>query len=437
MRGREIALALLIIALGVLVTYEKSGRLDGWFEGPDGSWLGRDEYVYEEARDIDGPLPAEIQVINAHGRIEVTGTADSGPIRVVFRKHVYARNKTEADRVAAALRMTAAPSGPRLILETNRSEFERKRFSTAFLLAVPAGTAVVLKNSHGLVRAEAVASAEISNPNGDVVVRDLAGPLVLSSSYESVDVAGVGGNARIDAPHSRVVLKKIKGGLIVSHSYGKIDLEEIDGPVSIEGTHSKITARGLASAAGISTTYEAVRVEDAGAVTVRARHSDIFAKNIGGTLDVTNTYGRVRLENVEGELKIDGRNVAVEGRGVRSSDVFVKTTYENVFLAGVPGKVTVSLSHGRLNLEPEASLTGPVDVQGDYTDVRLLWPAGFRAPFQARIRDGRMIWNLPDPLDSEKSNGVTEVRAFSGAAGNPGVTIETAHGDVQVDAAGR
>ena len=437
MRAREVFLALLIVVAGVLLTYEKSGRLDGWFEGWDGPWFGgSDEFVYEETREISVPISSEVQVINAHGRIEVSGAA-TGKATVVFKERIFARNKEDADRIAAALRMIVTSSGSRLTLSTNRDEFDRKNFSVSFKIAVPAGTAVRLKNSYGLVRTEGTGPAEIANPHGAVVVRGIAGPLTLTSSYEEIDVDGVRGNAHIGAPHSRVALKNIEGSLTLDHSYGAVDLERIGGKTIVNGSHSEVAARGLSAEAEISTTYETIRVEDAGPVRIRARHCDIEAKNIGGLFDAANTYGRVRVEDLSGDLKIDGRNIAVEGLGVRSPDVAVRTTYENVSLSGCVGKISVFLSHGRLNLEPDPALSGPVDVQGDYADIRLLWPVGFRAPFEARIRDGRIIWNLPEGPDSKKSNGLTEIRAFSLETGRPAIKIDTAHGDVTVDPAGR
>ena len=437
MRAREVFLALLIIVAGVLLTYEKSGRLDGWFEGWDGPLFGDfDEFVYEETREIAGPLPPELQVINAHGQIEVSGAA-TDKATVVFKKRIFARNKEDADRIAAALRMSVTPSGSRLILSTNRDEFKRKNFSSFFKIVVPAGTSVLLKNSYGLVRAQGTGATEIANPHGEVFVRGITGSLALTSSYEGIDVEGVRGDAQISAPHSRVAVKNVEGGLILDHSYGAIDLDRIGGKTVVNGSHSEVTARSLPAEAEISTTYETIRVADAGSVRIRARHCDVKAKNIGGWFDVTNTYGRVRVENLGGGLKIDAQNVAVEGLDLRSPDIEIRTTYENITLSGFSGKTTVFLTHGRLNLEPDPALSGPVDVQGNYLDVRILWPEGFRTPFEARARDGRIVWNLPETPDSQKSNGITELTVFSEETGKPAIKIDTAHGDVQVDPAGR
>jgi len=437
MRARDVFLALLLIAAGVFLTYEKSGRFDRWFDGWEGLRIGYfEDFTYEETPDISGPQLKEIQVLNSHGDIEVVAAA-TDRATVVFRKRVSARNKAEADRIAADLRMTLTRTGDRLTIGTNRESFRHRNFSTDFKIVVPAGTAVVLKNSYGLVRVEGTGTTDIADPHGEVVVRGISGPLTLASSYEKIDVDGVRDKVKIEAPHADVEVKNLEGGLELDHSYGDIILRHIGGKTIVRASHSGVSARKLGAESEIETTYEKINIADAGAVKIRARHCDIEAENISGTFDVTDDYGLVRIASLGGDLKIDGRNVEVEGRELKSSDLFVKTGYRDVVLAGFAGKTSIVLEHGKLTLEPDSSLSGAVDVQGTYVDVRMIWPAGFRAPLIVQTRDGRIGWNLPERPDSETSDGISETRAFTGETGKPGIKVFTTHGDVQIDAAGR
>ncbi|MHB8054101.1 MAG: DUF4097 family beta strand repeat-containing protein [Candidatus Aminicenantales bacterium] len=437
MRARDVFLALLIIGAGVFLTYEKSGRFDEWFDGWDGLRFGfYDEFTYEETPLIPGPLPAEIRVLNAHGNIEISGAA-TDRATVVFKKRISARNKAEADRIAADLRMTVERAGDRLILGTNRDSFRRRHFSTDFKIVVPPGTAAILNNSYGLVRVEGTGKTDIGNPHGEIFVRGISGPLVLISSYEAIDVDGVRGDVRIEAPHGEVEVKNLDGGLELDHSYGHIALDRIGGKTIVRASHSGVSARALGADSEIETTYDTIKITEARAVKIRARHCDVEAKAVSGLLDITDDYGAIRVVSILGDLKIEGRNVEVEGREVRSPDVFIKTGYENVFLSGFTGKTTVVLDHGRVTLEPDASLAGAVDVQGTYADVRLIWPAGFRTPVIVQTRDGRITWNLPERPDLETTNGISETRAFTGETGKPGIKVATTHGDVQVDPSGR
>jgi hypothetical protein len=438
MRARDIFLALLVIGVGVFLTYEKSGRLDGLFgEGWEGPWWRTSTtFDYEETQEIPGPVPAELQVVNGRGEIEIVG-GDTDKVTVVFKKHVSARDQAEADQIAAELRMIVTPSESRLVLSTNRDNFRKKRFATDFKIVLPAGKDVLVKNAYGLVRTGQTGRTEITNPHGDVVVRSVEGSLILKNSYQSVDVDGVRGDARVQASHAETTLKNILGELTLDHSYGEIRLENISRKLILNGSHSGIQAKGLRAEAEISSSYETIILSDVSAVRVQAHHCDIQGDGITGLFDVTNTYGRVKFTALKGDLKVEGGNVSVDGRGLQSSEIYIHTTYQNVFLAEFSGKATVVLSHGDLNLEPIGPLTGGIDVQGTYAGVRIAWPAGLRVPFEGRARDGRIVWNLDERPDLETSNGSTETRAFSKETGKPGLLIVTTHGDIKVEPAAR
>jgi len=436
MRARDVILALLLIGAGVFLTYEKSGRFDRMFDGWDLRIGLYNEFLYEETPPIDRPLPSELRVVNSHGDIDVVGSADETP-KVVFRKRVMARNKAEADLIAAQIKMTVDRTGDRLVLGTNRETFRRRHFETDFKIAVPAGTVCTLDNSYGRIRAEGTGATGITNPHGEVVVRAVSGPLTLSSSYENVDINGVRGPVRVEASHCDMEIKNLDDTLEIDHSNGSISLERIGGRTVVRTEHAGVTARSLGAEAVIETTYDAIKVIDAGEVKIRGRHCDITADNLSGMLDITDDYGQVRINGLRGNLKIDGRNVEVQARDVTSPDIFVKTGYQDVLLAGFSGKAVVVLNNGRLALEPVASLSGAIEIQGSYADVHIAWPAGFRAPLLVQARDGQVTWTLPEKPDSETTNGVTELRAFSNETGKSGIKVVTVHGDVQVDPAGR
>ncbi len=438
MRARDFFLALLVIGLGVFLSYAKSGRLDDLTFGWDGPWArSLDDFTFEETREIPGPLPAEIQVINSHGTIEVAATGTAEKATVHFKERIAARNRTEAEAVAEALRMDIASSGGRLVLSTNRDDFRRRNFRTEFKMTVPPGTVVRLKNSYGPVRVEGTGKAEIDNPHGEVFVRRTSGLLKISSSYASIVVDGVAGNVRLSAPHAEVDLRNIDGEVDVEHSYGRIALDGIARRSVIKGTHSEVEASNLSDQADISSSYKRITVASTRSLVFRAHHCDISAKAVDGSFEANDSYGHVRIEGLTGDLKIDGTNVRVTGLGLGAGSLFVKTTYENVALSGFSGPAEVVLSHAGLVLEPAPTLSGKIGVQGEYADVRLVWPDGFQTPFEARTRNGRIVWNLARKPDSETSNGSTEIRAFTSETGKPKIEIATVHGDIRVEAAGR
>ncbi|MCX6561778.1 MAG: DUF4097 family beta strand repeat-containing protein [Candidatus Aminicenantes bacterium] len=432
MRAREIVLALLIILAGVSLSYFKSGRLS--FEGDDFfGWSGR-EFQFEETRDIPGPAPAWLEIANSHGAVAVESAAID-QVRIVFTKRVWRKDEAAAKTTADAIRMIANQSSDRLILSTNREDFKTKRFETDFKVLVPAATSVLIKNSYGPVKASGVARAELINSHGRVSAAQIAGPLVVRTSYEPVDADGIAGDCRIEAPHGEVNAHAVEGDLIIENSYERIRVERTAKALTVSGSHSDILAKDIGGRAEIGSSYEAIRVVGALDVKIRGLQSEIELADIKGAADVSNDHGFVRARNVSGGLKIEGRDVGVSASGIAGPEIKITTSYQDVDLLDFTSPAVIVLSHGDLRLRP-LGLAGAVDVQGSYAGVDLEWPAGVRGPLEARTTSGEINWMLAEKPASLKTNGSSEVKAFTDAAGKPGVTIVTTYGDVRVRDAG-
>jgi len=429
MRTREILIVLALIAVGVLTYYAKSGRFEIGDEG--GVFWGRTEaFPFEETQEIAGPAPRELQVINAHGAVEIRG-ADTDRITVAFKKTIRRKTRDEAATVADQLKMTVNREGERLILSTNRDDFRRKGFETSFVVTAPAGLSVLVRNSYGPVKTDRTGTTEILNPHGPVQAGDVAGRLSIEGSYEDVDVHGLREGGRIAAPHAKIVAVGVQGELFVEGSYGEIFVEKADRNVHIEAAHSSVTGRGLKGDVEIRNSYETVTVSGAGPTKIFGHHSDVAAEKIEGSLEIGDGNARLDVADLAGDLRIEGTNLAVRAERVRAKAIFISTSYEDVELLGFEGPATVALRHADATLRPEA-ITGPIDVQGDHAAVRLAWPAGARAPFDAETKGGSVRWSLEAKPDEDRANGTAVLRAFTGAAG-PLVKIRTTYGDVTIE----
>ncbi len=251
MKAKEIILAILIIAAGAFIYYAQSGKLDWEFDGEGGPFFANwNEFTYEESQEIQAPLPQELQVINAHGNVEVQG-AEGNKITVSFKKTIWRKNETEAKKVADQLKMIVNREEPKLVLSTNRDEFRVKRFETNFKISVPVGMTVLVKNSYGLVRIGKTGKTDLTNPHGQIQAFDVGGDLIIDNSYEDVEAGGIMGACRITSPHSDVTARDIQGELIIAHSYGKIHLENIEKDAAVDGSHSEIFGKGLKGRADI------------------------------------------------------------------------------------------------------------------------------------------------------------------------------------------
>lgn len=431
MKAREIFLALALIAFGALTYYAKSGRLQ--VEG-DGGWLfwgHTEEFLFEEAaQTIPGPLPRELQVINAHGAVEIRG-AETDAITVTFKKIVNRRTREDAQKVADQLKMVVNREEPRLILSTNRDDFRRKNFETRFTITVPLGMTVFVRNSYGPVKIEKTGPADIVNPHGPVSAGSIAGRLGVDGSYEDVDVRDIRGDARITAPHAKVIVVGVKGELMIDADYAELFLENVDRNVRIGALHSSVNGKNLKGEVEIKNSYEKIILAGTGPTKIFGHHSDVEAEGIDGPLEIGNAYAKLTVGGVNGDLRIEGSNLEVHAGRVAAREITISTSYENVEILGFSGTTTIVQRHGDVVLEP-AELTGPIDVRASYGAVRLGWPAGLKAPFEAETKSGVIHWNLADKPSFEETNGTSVTRAYMDAAG-PAIKILTSYGDIRIE----
>jgi len=436
MRAREVILVILIIAAGVFLHYAKSGKLDGIWDEGDLFRFGRgEEFVFEETEDIPGPLPAEIQVINAHGTVDIEGTA-TDKIAVAFKKSIFRRNREEAQKVADLLKMVVNREEAKSVLTTNRDEFRRKNFTTHFKLTVPAGMTVLIRNSYGMVKTFKTGKTDISNPHGDVRALEIGGPLIVENSYGNVVIGDVAGDCRLNAPHSDVQVGNVRGEVLIEHTYGDVILDTIGAKVTVDGKHSKVEGRHLHGHVDIGSSYEPIILDDVGPVKIRSRHSDIDVKNVNGALDLADTYARLTLKTIRGNLKVEGPNTEITASDITADEISIFSSNENIELRGFSGAATITMSHGDLVLVPEA-IVGPIDVRAAYANISLLWPSGVKAPFEGRVVSGVIHWGLADKPSLEKSNGQSLTKAFVDEPGKGTVKISTSYGDIRVEDAGR
>ena len=79
MKAREVLLLILIVVVGVFFHYAHTGKLNSTATG-SGAFSGAGRSIFEESQTIEAPLPARIEVRNAHGDIDVR-SADQEDIR--------------------------------------------------------------------------------------------------------------------------------------------------------------------------------------------------------------------------------------------------------------------------------------------------------------------------------------------------------------------
>jgi len=431
MKAREIVLLVLIIAGGVILTQEKTGRVwPGWRAGDFLFFDGR-SFSYEESRVIEGPLPAVLRVVNTHGEVTVEGTA-TDRLTVSLKKTIRRRDEGEARAVADSLHVTIGTGGGALLIGTNRAGFPRQPVSTDLLLTVPSGLAVEIESSYGTVRLSRLASGSVINPHGAVEVSGIDGPVRIENSYADVNLDGILGRAEIKSRHSEVFARRVEGGLNLDHGYGAITLREIGDGVAVEGDHSEIIAEDVPGTLELRSSYEPVRLRRVGRVVLTGHHSDVDAIEVGGGLEVTTEYGFVSASAVRGGLRISGKSVGLAASDLTGGNIEVTTSYEPVELKGFSGPAKLVVSHGNISLSP-LPLAGPLEVSAEYAGITLFWPAGGPYPIEARTRSGEIDWRPAAPAGVLDKGGTAELKAYSETQDKPGIRLATSYADIEIE----
>lgn len=438
MKFKEVLLVVVLILAGLVLFQVKTGHWNfdwnwDWDEGGF-TWGGR-EVTAEETQTIEAPVPPVLAVENGHGWVEVRG-ADQDTVQLTFKKTAWRRSEEEAKDIVDRLKYTVTQAPDKLTLATNRDEFPRKNFETAFVLTVPRGTTVRVMNGYGAVRVDGVAEATIRNSHGEVFATDVTGPCDVETSYEDAEVQRVNGPCRIVNSHADVRAGSVGGDLTIETSYAKVRVEDAGGKVDLRGPNTDVEARRVAGAVTVDTSYEKVLLADVGPAEVTARHSSVTADGVRGDLKVRTSYEPVQASRIQGNLIVSAENAAVNADGIEGGKIEVTTSYEKVELAGFSAEVTVSDRNGGVSLAP-LDLKHGIDVRNEYGDIELAWPDGETARLEAEAKGGSVHWGLEAKPDVERSNGASLVKAFGASPVSPLIMLKTSYRDIRVNPAPR
>lgn len=435
MKFRHILLVVVLVLAGFVVYQFKTGNWDlasDW--GGDFGLVGK-EVTAEETRTIEGPLPPAIEIRNGNGWVEVRG-GDQDFAQLTFKKVVWRMREEDARTVAGQIKYILAAAADKLTLSTNRDEFRRTNFETAFILTVPRSMVVTVTNGYGAVRVEGIKEATVHNRNGEVFASNVDGPCVLETSYDDLEAREIKGSCRIVNRNGDVRAISVTGDLSVETSYARIRVEDAGGKADLRGSNTDVEALRVAGAVTVDTSYEKVLLSDVGPAKVTGHNMAVTAGNVRGDLEIQTSYERVRADGVGGSLLVEANNAAVTARGVEGPSLAVHTSYENVSLADFAAAVTVVCNNGNVTLEPR-NLKNGMDVRNENGTIDLVWPSGERARLEARSKGGSVKWGLADKPDVDETNGISLVKAYSADAAAPLIFLSTTYDDIRIQEGGR
>jgi hypothetical protein len=432
MKAKEIILLILIITAGIIFYHAQTGKIWIDWDWDEGIYFGQEEFVYEEREEITPPLSSQsLRIINAHGHVEVEGS-DRESIEILFEKIIYRREQKQADEVNEKLKIVVANNSDRIEISTNREDFRKRRFRTNFKVMIPESMTVYVKNSYGEVSVTQAGETEIRNPNGRVYADNITGHLTVKNSYKDVEVENIQSDCQIESRSSTVIARGVEGSAFIDHRYGKIYCENIGQSVTIDGSYAEVHGMNVLGLFDIQTSYRNIDLSDVGPVQIRTRNSRIEVKGAKDFVDIEDRYGKVELFDIRGNVKIDGNNLEVYGYSIVGESIIISTSYRKVELTNFQGKTEITHSNGDVGLEP-LPLTHPIQVHGQYTDIKYYWQSGGRYPFEARAKGGNIVWNVSEGLSHEEENGYKVIKAFETETDKPSVVLNTTYGSIRIE----
>jgi len=431
MKAKEIILLILIVAAGIIFYHAQTGKIWIDWEWEEGIYFGQEEFVYEESEEIEPPFPTVLQIANAHGNVEVQGTQQD-TISITLEKKIYRRRQKQADEIADKLEMVIQKNSGSIEISTNREDLRKGNFRTNFKIYVPESMELRVKNSYGVVDVSKTKDTEITNRYGKVYVSDIAGNLNVENSYKEVEVENIQSDCQIRTRSSSVRIDTVGGETRIAHRYGKISLENIDQDVIVDGSNSEVFGQHIAGSLDIKTSYRKVSLFDVDRVKIRANNTRIEIDGAKDFVDVEDRYARINLNNIQGSLRVDGKNLDIYGKSVVGEMITISTSYRKVELTEFQGQTEITHSNGDVYLEP-LPLTQPIEVNGRYTDIKFSWPKGGRYPLEAKVKGGDIDWGVPVGLSEQEENGYSIIKAFAEEQDKPSIFLSTTYGSIKIE----
>ena len=329
----------------------------------------------ETTETLHTPLSADgsLTINDPHGDVEVTGSSTDGEVHVSVTRHIFAWQRSDADRRQAQEQVRFSGDHSHLVLAAPSQDQD----DADLTVEMPHGASLALRSDHGDLSVEELRGAvDLVARDGDVKLTGLSGPVRLQTQDDDATVTA----------HS------LGAGFSLEGRSGDINLSDVDGPVVLHGDF-------------FGTTHlERIR----GTVHFQSSFTDFACARIPGDL------------NVEGRSDLDAHRI--EG------PVTVSTTNRNLNLDGVRGSLTVADRNGSVDLTLNGS-AAPVHVSNENGSLTLALPETQGYSLTAQTKNGNIQNDFGLPADK-----AGETARLSGqiAHGGPLISLQTSEGDIQL-----
>ncbi len=190
----------------------------------------------------------DVEIVNANGRIEVTGV-EGTQVEVVAERTAKAMTDEDAQKVLAQVEIVETVTAGSVRLETKAPKGEGRRVEVTYHVKVPASVSVRLQSANGTIALAALTgTVKAETDNGTVVGRQLSGAVEATTTNGSVRLemgAVAAGGIRAETVNGSVDVtlpSDAKADLQATCVNGRVGVEglKVDGP---ESTRRRVEGR--------------------------------------------------------------------------------------------------------------------------------------------------------------------------------------------------
>jgi len=374
--GGGVVLLVFLIVFGLSATQasrfnwdEIRNRID---MGDDDLALFGHNYSYDDQLQQDFPAGGSLRINNDRGAVNLT-VSDDNQIHVNAHKRINADNQQEADKFNPATKPQINASANVITLNANTQGAGDRTVTTDLDVSIPRKASVV-----------------ISTRRGDV------------------SVLGRDGDVEIASQHGDIAASDVNGKVSVNLNGGSARVSNISGDVSVQGRADDISVADVKGAAQLTGEFDSIKLgKITGVVGFKSARTDMEFSRLNGDLDMDS--GDLRANDLIGPFRLLTRS-------------------KDVRLSGVEGNVRLENENGAVEIH--MSKLGNMQLSNRNSDVQIYLPdkAGFQ--LDAHSRGGEIESDF-SALKIENGNDQASANGTVGEGG-PHLVINNEHGGIEL-----
>jgi len=221
--------------------------------------------------------------------------SNDNQIHVAAHKRINADSQEQADKLNPGTKPQLSISGLSVTLNAD-AQAGQHSVITDMDVTLPRKAAVVISSHRGDVSVLGRdGDVEVSSQRGDVSTSDINGKVTLNVVRDSARVSGVNGDVAVQGRAGDISLGDVKGAARLSGEFDSIKLSKISGLVSFNSARTDMQLSKLAG-------------------DIDMDSGDMRGSNLTGPLRLLTRSKDIRLSGVDGDVRLENENGAVEVR---------------------------------------------------------------------------------------------------------------------------